>query len=575
MASTINADNGVISGSSGVKTTADTSGVLALQSNGTTALSVGTDLSVTLTNPLPVASGGTNSTATPTAGGVGYGTGTAHAYTSAGTSGQVLTSAGSGAPTWAAVNTGNFGTDITATDYTLTTSTALNAASASFAMQAVSLDGTSELMILNGSSSAHAVIWNSSTNTFGTPVLVRTATLTARSTIALVKISSTSVLVCSLPSSDTALQTVVLTISGSTITVGTPVSTTLAAVSDLVVPNTRLVAVGSSYVLNYFTSGDGLPKFRAITVSGTTPTVGSEFAYAGGTISSQHHSYAYSSSILLHFSLTDAAFVYVYPISVSGTTLTGGTQATVAVTSGAGTMVTGALSNSRYALLYRAAGGGTGAVVSVSGTIASISSAATTLTVSTWSPQMQVFSNQAFILSGSAGADQISVLTDTAGSASVGTPLTVANNGNFAGYLSTGKIFLASSISGQSNYYQYGISSGAAVLEKAFQNITSTSVITTQVLTASTYARPLSGPPQSSSNQSIILRTSSGKIAAGTSGLLPFVVSVDGTYPAKLQQTANPFTAYNDAISDAVNWGIPATTSGTATSIIMRKVTLV
>lgn len=36
MASTINADDGVISGSAGVKTTADASGELALQANGTT-----------------------------------------------------------------------------------------------------------------------------------------------------------------------------------------------------------------------------------------------------------------------------------------------------------------------------------------------------------------------------------------------------------------------------------------------------------------------------------------------------------------------------------------------------------
>jgi hypothetical protein len=49
---------------------------------------------------LAIASGGTNSSATPTAGGAGYGTGTAHAYTAAGTAGQVLTSQGASAPTW-------------------------------------------------------------------------------------------------------------------------------------------------------------------------------------------------------------------------------------------------------------------------------------------------------------------------------------------------------------------------------------------------------------------------------------------------------------------------------------------
>ena len=56
-----------------------------------------------LSATLAIASGGTNSTAIPTAGGAGYGTGTAHAYTAAGTTGQVLTSQGASAPIWTSV----------------------------------------------------------------------------------------------------------------------------------------------------------------------------------------------------------------------------------------------------------------------------------------------------------------------------------------------------------------------------------------------------------------------------------------------------------------------------------------
>jgi hypothetical protein len=52
--------------------------------------------------------GGTNSTATPTAGGAAYGTGTAYAFTAAGTAGQVLTSAGASAPTWSGISGGTF-----------------------------------------------------------------------------------------------------------------------------------------------------------------------------------------------------------------------------------------------------------------------------------------------------------------------------------------------------------------------------------------------------------------------------------------------------------------------------------
>ena len=66
-----------------------TSGTLAITYSGTA---------------LPVANGGTNSTDTPTAGGIGYGTGTAHAYTAAGTAGQVLTSSGASIPTWTTIS---------------------------------------------------------------------------------------------------------------------------------------------------------------------------------------------------------------------------------------------------------------------------------------------------------------------------------------------------------------------------------------------------------------------------------------------------------------------------------------
>ena len=92
MASTINADNGVISGSSGVKTTADASGVLALQSNGTTGLTLNTSLAV--------------------------GVGSSPSY---GTSGQVLTSAGSGAPpTWVSAGITTTTSTTSATSITLT-----------------------------------------------------------------------------------------------------------------------------------------------------------------------------------------------------------------------------------------------------------------------------------------------------------------------------------------------------------------------------------------------------------------------------------------------------------------------
>jgi hypothetical protein len=85
-------------------------GVLSF-SGGTTGLtpSAVTTGAITLAGTLVIANGGTNGSATPTAGAVAYGTGTAYAFTAAGTAGQVLTSNGAGVPTW----TTNAGGDVT------------------------------------------------------------------------------------------------------------------------------------------------------------------------------------------------------------------------------------------------------------------------------------------------------------------------------------------------------------------------------------------------------------------------------------------------------------------------------
>lgn len=92
------------------------------------------DAAHAISGTVPIANGGTNGTAAPTAGAVPYGDGTSYKFTAAGTLGQVLTSAGAGVPTWATPAGGSPGGSTTQIQY--------NNAGAFAGSAALTFDGT-------------------------------------------------------------------------------------------------------------------------------------------------------------------------------------------------------------------------------------------------------------------------------------------------------------------------------------------------------------------------------------------------------------------------------------------------
>jgi hypothetical protein len=120
-------------------------------------------LTTHVSGTLPIANGGTNSTATPTAGGVIYGSGTAYAVTAAGTTGQVLTSAGAGTPTWSAVNSITVGTAVATTSGTSVTITGIPATAKRITVlfNNVSTNGTSNVILQIGNTSVETTGYTS------------------------------------------------------------------------------------------------------------------------------------------------------------------------------------------------------------------------------------------------------------------------------------------------------------------------------------------------------------------------------------------------------------------------------
>ena len=112
---------------------------------------------------IAIARGGTNGSATPTAGAIAYGTGTAYTFSSAGTSNQVLLSGGTGSPTWANQSTLSVGTATTATNATNTTVT-ISSANSAFKVPFVNTtgDATGNYGLLHDGST---FTYNPSTNT--------------------------------------------------------------------------------------------------------------------------------------------------------------------------------------------------------------------------------------------------------------------------------------------------------------------------------------------------------------------------------------------------------------------------
>jgi hypothetical protein len=297
------------------------------------------------------------------------------------------------------------------------------------------------VLYITGDSSGGLVgfVFNKTTNTMGTTITLRATSGIASSlgNYRAIVISSSSVLLASFPSSSTALQAVILSISGTTITVNTAGSVAAGPNGD----NTGigLIAIGSSYVICGSDAGtSGINWAVALTVSGTTVTFpGSVTTISGGASGvARPQPFDIGSSRVAFLTIASTA-VAVYTFTVSGTTLT----SIASANTGAGSYPTSStpfvgtlLSSGRLAFTWLNNNTNTpyGAICSFSGGgTPSISSVQLTSNAALSGFACSVVGNQvACYMNGNTSAHSINILTDNAGTAVAGTAYSYTATGN-------------------------------------------------------------------------------------------------------------------------------------------------
>lgn len=297
---------------------------------------------------------------------------------------------------------------------------------------------TNRTFLLFGSTTAYGIVYDASTQTFGAITTIRTGVGIGNITPQGILSAANQVLVVTCDGGgSTAFQAVTLTISGTAITVNTPVAIVLPTQLTFL---RQIVAVGSAFVVPYLHAATGA-SMRAITVSGTVPTIGAEAViYASADPNGMVMLYANGSSSVLGIAASNSAHIITAtPATLSGTTLTVGTSATKAYSGLAGSFRSLALASGRWLTVYNNNTITTDAgIISVAANVATWSSTVVTTQVPdplvTWTEIVAVSATKVLMWCAVSGTTQVTVnvIVDNAGTVNVGTAinLEIPTSGN-------------------------------------------------------------------------------------------------------------------------------------------------
>ncbi len=181
-------------------------------------------------------------------------------------------------------------------------------------LKRISVDANRTLFLFGA---CYAVVYDASTQSWGSPVLVRSIANGAM--VSGILVATDRVLVASCDST-TGIQSVVLSLTGTSVALNTAVNSTAGSnVSQW----GEFIAVGAGFGFSY--AGASGAYVRAVTVSGTTPAVGTEATLGSSTVLPILF---VSGTTLRALGYTSSASI-CQPYTLSGANLVAGTSATM------------------------------------------------------------------------------------------------------------------------------------------------------------------------------------------------------------------------------------------------------
>jgi hypothetical protein len=316
----------------------------------------------------------------------------------------------------------------------------------------IKIDSTRFFILVSNNSTRkyYGIIYDSSSQTFGTPTLIGTPGYLYAGCI----LSATNQILAWYTGSS-AISVVTLTLSGTTITVNTPVTGSIYQLIGGIDANYNIIQVGTSFVISYYNNSNNV--IRGVSISGTVPTIGSEITIS---ISNSVNFYVtkVTSSIFMTSGISSANSIGIQAFSISGSTITSGSSISVATNSNAFRILP-ISSGARWSLVHYDGTSTICTIVSISGTTPTYSNA--TLFSGTGAADISTYTDMVVdgstLIVCSTKYGLANTVTDTSGTATAGTQVVIPAQTN-------GLVLAISAISGTAIFNAFGASTSYKIV---------------------------------------------------------------------------------------------------------------